>query len=477
MTAQFLIFALLALATTVAVVLPLLRRTGASAVRAEYDLRVFKDQLAEIDRDVERGLLNDAQAASARVEIQRRMLAADTEIRGTKAGAAGAGRPLRIGTAVTTAILLPVGAVLLYGSLGAPGLPDQPFAARQAERMGLDTASVESLRQELDALATRLEAEPTDQDGWLDLAFGRKQLEQYDKALTAFDKALRLGPVPGEVWSEVGETQVMTSGGDIPAQAKVAFLNALRADRTDPRARYYLGLFEVQSGDPLAGLAMWRDLSAGSPPDAPWMPMLRQRMAQVAQAEGVMPIAVTPAHPLDLADGSATVAVDEGAAMRAEADAGRAPGEGFSGDEQAMVQDMVAGLAERLADNPDDYDGWMRLGRSYMVLGEAEKAAEAYAAAAKAKPDDVQAPFNRAMVLLEVDDGPTQAFFDQVAALQALAPDTPDAHYLGGLAAKLQGDDAEARRLWTLLRDALPEGSDARAAIEAQLRGLDGGAG
>ncbi len=142
-----------------------------------------------------------------------------------------------------------------------------------------------------------------------------------------------------------------------------------------------------------------------------------------------------------------------------------------------MVQNMVAGLAARLAENPDDHDGWMRLGRSYMVLGEPEKAAEAYAAAAEAKPDDVQAPFNRAMVLLEVDGGPGQAFFDQVAVVQDLAPDTPDAYYLSGLAAKLQGDDAEARRLWTLLRDALPEGSEARAAIDAQLRALGGGAG
>lgn len=475
MTLQIVLFALLALATVAFVALPLLRKPRDSAVRAEYDLRVFKDQLTEIDRDVERGLLTEEQAGSARLEIQRRMLAADSEIRAAKARVDARGP--RLVAAAVSAILLPVGAVALYGLLGAPGLPDQPFAARQAERMGVQTAELDALRGEMDRLAARLEQGADDQEGWLELATGRKSLEQYDKALAAYDRALRLGPVPSDVWSEVGETQVMVGQGQVNAQAQAAFRNALRVDRREPRARYYLGLGEVQSGDPLAGLAIWRDLSADSPPNAPWMPMLRQRMAQVAQGEGVMPIAVTPAHPLDLADGTATVTVDENAAQRAEADANRPAGQGFTADEQAMVQGMVAGLAERLKEAPDDYDGWMRLGRSYMVLGQPEQAAEAYAGAIRARPEDMQARFNRAMVLLEVDGGAGQAFFDQVAEIQKMSPDSADSRYLGGLAAQAKGDVAEARRLWTALLDDLPEGSEARTAIEKQLRSLGNGAG
>lgn len=475
MTLQIALFALLAVGTVAFVVLPLLRRPADSAVRAEYDLRVYKDQLGEIDRDVERGLLTEVQAENARLEIQRRMLAADAEIRAAK-GRADARGP-RLAAAATAAIVLPIGAALLYGLLGTPGLPDQPYASRQAQRMGVDTAGLDAMRQEMDQLAARLEANPQDQDGWLDLAVGRKSLEQYDKALAAFDRALRLGPVPAEVWSELGETQVMLGGGQINAQAQAAFRNALRADRQDPRARYYLGLAAVQAGEPLTGLAIWRDLSASSPPEAPWMPMLRQRMAQVAQGEGVMPIAVAPAHPLDLADGTATVEVDENAAARAQADAARPEGQGFTGDEQAMIQGMVESLAGKLAENPDNYDGWMQLGRSYMVLGQPDKAAEAYAGAAKARPDDLQSRFNRAMVLLEVEGAPTPAFFDQVAEVQALSPGTPDALYLGGLAAQVKGDTEEARRQWTELLDHLPEGSEARAAVEKQLQALGNGAG
>lgn len=475
MTLQIVLFVLLALATVAVVALPLLRKPRDSAVRAEYDLRVFKDQLSEIDRDVERGLLSTAQADSARVEIQRRMLGADAEIRA--AGQRADARGLRRLTAAVTVVVVPLGAILVYGVLGSPGLPDQPFAARQADRMGVDTARLDTLETEAEALAAQLAETPDDQAGWLRLAARRKALEHYDKALAAYERALRLGPVPTETWSEIGETQVLTSQGQVNSQAQAAFQNALKADRRDPRARYYLGLREVQAGDPIAGLAIWRDLSVDSPPDAPWMGMLRQGMAQVAQEQGVMPMAVVPAHPLDLADGTATVEVDEEAARRAEADAARPEGQGFSADEQAMVQDMVSGLAERLKDNPDDYDGWMRLGRSYMVLGQPEKAAEAYAAAARARPEDTQARFNRAMVLLEVEGGPDQAFFDQVAEIREMSPDSADSLYLGGLAAQLRGESAEARRLWTALLEQLPEGSQARAALERQLEALGNGAG
>jgi cytochrome c-type biogenesis protein CcmH len=465
MTAQLGLFVVVTVGAVALVVLPLLRRPAGSAVRADYDLRVFRDQLGEIDRDVDRGLLSPAEADTARLEIQRRLLAADVEARAAHAAAVGGTRRLRLTAAVVLAVLLPLGAAAVYGLLGTPGLADQPFADRQADRLGVDTARLDRLRDEAEVLATRLETAPDDRAGWLGLAARRKQLEQYDLALAAYDRALALGGVPAETWAEIAETHVLAAGGEVSERAQAAFRNALRGDRADPRSRYYLGLAEVQSGDPLAGLAIWRDLAAGSPETAPWMPMLRQRMAQVAQQEGVLPLAVSPAHPLDLEDGTAKVVVDDSAASAA------------GGDQQAMIDGMVDGLAARLKETPEDYDGWMRLGRSYRVLGQPDKAAEAFAGAAAARPDDLAARVNRALALVDAGEPARPAFLTEVETIRAMAPDSPDALYLGGLAARSQGDPEEARRLWTTLRDRLPADSPARSALEEQMEALGGGAG
>ena len=176
MTFQLALFAVLAIGTVAFVVLPLLRRSDASSVRAEYDLRVYKDQLGEIDRDVERGLLTETQADSARLEIQRRMLTADAEVRSAKTKA---DRPaMRLGAAIAGVVVVPVGAAVLYAMLGAPGMPDMPFAARQADRIGVETATLDRLQKEADALDAELADNPGDQAGWLRLAARRQQLEQ-----------------------------------------------------------------------------------------------------------------------------------------------------------------------------------------------------------------------------------------------------------------------------------------------------------
>lgn len=478
MTLQIVVFALLAGLAALLVAVPLLRRPKDSAIRAEYDLRVYKDQLGEIDRDLDRGLLTPEQADSARLEIQRRMLAADTEARAAAEGAHLPGRHTRVAVAALLGIVVPLGALALYGVLGSPALPDRPFAARQAESMGITTAQLDALRDEIAALEARLKAAPNDQDGWIDLGERHQSIGDYGQALEAYDQALKLGPVPGEVWASIGEANVLAENGQVSPRADAAFVNALKADRQEPRSRYYLGLAAYQGDDPARAIAIWRDLSQDSPPDAPWLPMLRGRIAQVAQQAGLMPVAVPPQHPLD----PGKVVVDEnaaaGAQMRAEADAARQAGEGFSSDEQAMIGSMIDRLKDRLAENPDDAQGWMRLGRSLSVLKDFAGAAEAYAKAVELAPADTDARFGLAMALLQKagpGNAPEPAFFDTVAWIRDNAGDSTDALYLGGIAAQLQGRRDEARRLWTELLDRLPEDAPARAAIQRQLDAIGTG--
>lgn len=480
MTLQIILSALLAVLAAAFVVVPLLRRPSGSARRADYDLQVYKDQLGEVDRDVERGLLSPAQAEAARVEIQRRMLATDA---GDTAEAAPAdtGRSFRLALAVILGLMVPVGALVVYGGIGAPGLPDRPIAGREGERLGLPDAEVARLRQAIPDLEKRLEATPASQEGWLLLAQARHQLQDWPQALAAYEKAVRLGSVAPTIWSSLGEAHVMAADGTIGEAARAAFRNALRADRDEPRAQYYLGLARVQAEEPRKAMAIWRALSAASPAEAPWMPMLRQRMAALGQEAGVMPAAVKPVHALDLFDAEqrgeeVALEATPGDAEAAAADAQRtAPG--LTADEQAMVDGMVKTLADRLAANPEDFEGWMRLGRSYGVLKRYGEAAEAYGRAAALQPQNVEPRFGRAGALLAQAeaadaDRPAAEFFDTVRGILEIDPGNAEALYYAGWGAALDGDAAEARRLWTRLLEALPADSPQRQDLEKRLQDL-----
>lgn len=489
MTLQIVLSVLLAVVTAAFVVVPLLRRRQTSVRRADYDLQVYRDQLGEIDRDVERGLLTPAQAAAARVEIQRRMLVVDAEGGAADGGAAAdPNRALRVATAVVLALLVPVGGLWLYGgTLGSPGLPDRPIAAREGERLGMAEADIRRLREAVAMLEARMAENPDNQEGWLMLAQSHSQLQQWPQALAAYERVVRLGGVDAEVWSSIGEAHVFAQSGTVVAPAEAAFRNALRLDRREPRARFYLGVARMQADEPRKAMAIWRQLSATSPEDAPWMPMLRQRMAALGQQDGVMPMSVRPVHPLDLYDAEqageeisldATGEDDDATAQAdAEAPAAGAAMPGLSAEEQAMVDGMVKSLADRLAENPDDYEGWMRLGRSYAVLQRFDDAAEAYGKAAALREDDVESRFRQASALLAHADSegaehPPAAFFAVVKSILKIEPDNPEALYYAGLGAVLEGDAGEARRLWTRLLETLPADSPQRQEIEDQLKDL-----
>lgn len=479
MTMQLVLFVGLSLVTAgLFVAWPLLRRSSHSAIRADYDLRVYRDQLGEIDRDLERGLLSQAQADAARVEIQRRMLAADSEAQAAAKGAASGGQKTRTALAVMLVILVPVGALVLYGALGRPGMPDVPFIAQQAKRMGLDVAKLETLQQQEQALAADAEANPKDQARWLKLAEARAALRESSQALIAYDRALALGPVPAETWASIGESHVLASDGSVSEQARAAFVNALRQDRTDARSRYYLGLARLQDGNGQEALAIWRDLSTTSRDDDPWMGMLRARMGQVARQENLPPIAVSPVHPLDLIDGKAQVVVDSAAVTRQQADAARKPGEGFSGGEQQMIQSMVQRLKDRLKEQPENYDGWMQLGRSLMVMKDPANAADAYGKAAALKPTALEPLFNQAMAIMEDAAAKDQAdpppiFFEIVTKIAAIDPNSPDALYLGGMADSIKGDKTAAKDKWSRLLATMPKDSPPYKALEQQIQSLE----
>jgi cytochrome c-type biogenesis protein CcmH len=349
---------------------PLLLRRRADGSREAYNLRVYRDQLAEVERDLGRGLLSPEQAEAARAEIGRRILA----LMPAPASSASAS-PVPFAAATIAVVLLPFAAWLLYARLGSPALPDQPFAERAAA-----AEAVASGVQHLDLgkavakIEAHLKEHPEDLTGWLLLARAEISVGRYAEAADAYRHAADLSGHRADILGDWGEAQVLAAGGTVTPAAREAFQAALADKESAPRSRYYLALAQSQQGDIKAALQGWVDLAGDSPADAEWLPLLRQRIAEAATTLGVDPAS------LKTSSGMPSPAA---VAATAQATADASPEE-----RRAMILAMVGNLAARLEQQPDDVEGWARLGRSYMVLKEPQKARDAYGRALKLKPDD-----------------------------------------------------------------------------------------
>jgi cytochrome c-type biogenesis protein CcmH len=344
------VFTLMTAAAIFAVLWPLARREGGE--RAGSDLAVYRDQLNEIGRDREAGLIAEADAEAARIEISRRLLAA-AEADGT----AGDGmRPLPVWrrrvVAVIALFLLPIAATALYIRLGSPALPGAPLYARQSQP--LQQRSIASLVAQIE---DHLARNPDDGRGWEVVAPVYMQLGRFDDAVRARRNALRLLGETAEREVDLGEALVAEANGVVTKDAKALFDQAAARDAANVKAQFFLGLAAEQDNDKAEAARIWRALLARGGADAPWRELVRQSLARVAP-EGVAP--------------------GPGAADMAAADA-------LSPDERnAMIRGMVERLAEKLHQDGSDVDGWLRLVRAYMVLGERDKARAAAADARKA---------------------------------------------------------------------------------------------
>lgn len=343
---------LLAMALVVA---PLLWRRRPAVPSEAYNLAVYRDQLAEIERDVDRGVLNPDEAESARTEIARRMLALPQGA-GTPHGATR-GSLILIAIAV---VALPFVAWTLYWQLGSPTTPDDPYAARRAQAAAA-IGPHSDMAAAVAKLAEHLHDHPDDLTGWVLMGRSETDLGRYHDAADAYRRAAALSDNRPDIVGDWGEALVLEAGGTVTDAAKADFEAALQDPAAAPRSRYYLALAQLQHGDAKAALQGWVDLEAASTPDAPYMPFLQRRIAEAAKQAGIDP---------------ATLKTSAGQAL-------------------PSPEAMVARLAARLQDHPDDPDGWSRLGRSYMVLGQPQKAVDAYQHALKLKPDD--APLKAAL--------------------------------------------------------------------------------
>ncbi len=467
------------LASAVLIARPLLRKPddadGEPVNAADYDVEVFKSQLQEVDRDLERGRLTQEEAEASRIEISRRLLAADTRRNELKAAASADETRRRSfgGLAIAAVVGSLAVAVLIYGEMGAPGRPDMPLALRDAERQqaaanqGQQTGAPRaqaagdgeagSLDDMADRLQARLDSGEGDASDWSLMGRTEMMRGNYADAARAYARALEDFPEDSALNSSYGEALVFWANGEVTDRAKATFDFVLQLTPGDPRARFYLAEFEYQQARPQAALNRLVDLLMDAGPDAPWIDPVRSRAVQIATELDLDVAEVLPPMPEPAAPSAPPGPTEEDMAAAQDM---------TPEDRQAMIRGMVDGLAERLAADPSDFDGWMRLIRSRMVLGERDAA---QAALNQAATQFANAPFPmQSLTSLAAELGldppmaggenttgaaPRGPSADDIAAAAEMTDDDRAAMIegmVGNLAARLEDnpDDLEG---WTML--------------------------
>ena len=372
----WIIAAIIALVSAVALGVTAARARTGTGRAAEFDLRVYRDQLKEVDRDLARGVIVAADADRIRTEIGRRILAADAKAKSenTAAASAGASWPLLI---LLCAVLIG-GGLWLYATIGQPGYGDLPRSLRedQAETLRQTRPSqaqaeadlpplppAPNLGAEYEALVVKLRetvaTRPDDLQGQILLAQNEAQLGNFNAAHAAQSQVLRIkgDSADPQDYLYYADMLVLAAGGYISPEAEAALLETLKREPANGAALYYWGMMYAQTGRPDLAFRIWERLLAVSAPDRPWVPPIRAQIEEIAQLAGEHRFTLPPERALP---GPSAEDMEAASDMSEE-------------DRQDMIRNMVDGLAERLATEGGSAEEWARLIRALSVLGETEQ--------------------------------------------------------------------------------------------------------
>lgn len=456
------IFAAMILAVLAIILAPLWRGAHDVVARGDFDRAVYRDQLAELERDLARGLIVEGEARAARIEIQRRLLATETTAASPDATSR---RSPRLALALT--LLIAVAGAALYMRLGSPTVPDTPFASRTATQPTMAGAAPHTdMKAAAQGLAEKLQADPSNRENWALYARTEASLGDWNKASTGFRHAMELGDTSVDIYESYGEMLVLAGGGIVSPAARDSFLKALTTEPRSQVARYYLALADGQAGETQKAISAWLALAAEIPEDSPMRSGIARGIQSAALSAGIaappLPKGLPADAPAASGSGPSPDQMEAAATMPA-------------GDREQMIRGMIAKLAARLETEPNDLDGWLRLGRAYSVEGETDKAFDAFDHAVKVKPDDPGIKLQAVSILLsrlQPDDPLPMRAVALLHEAAALAPDAPEVLWYLGVVASHEGKSTEARQDWTRLLATLPKDGEDYKVVQSALAEL-----
>ncbi len=334
---------------------PILRaKNDAADKERSSDQAFYESRISEIDNDLALGRIDSDSAEAAKAEEARKLIRLNQN--NGQADTVGNDNSRTIFLA---SFFLPAFSLLVYLSLGT--LPSELAAIQQANERKSQT--IEEL---VVSVEKRLKQTPDDVRGWQVVAPVYVRMQRYDDAINAYQNIMRIDGKTPQVTVALGEIHVVRAEGQVVPEAVSLFQEALELAPGNATASFFLGLAEIQNNRTDAGLEIWQNLVDKASGDEEWLPVIKQRIAEVRETS-----TSTPGPAQNELDADTIAAVNN------------LP----EGERLAMINQMVANLSEKLEEDPDNRDGWQRLIRSYLVL---DRKDEALAALAKAKQQFAQ---------------------------------------------------------------------------------------
>lgn len=353
----WLAIAALSLLAVLFVLMPLIRRKEDEISENEITSSVLMDQLNELERDKNSGLISENEANAAKLEIKRRIVSSAS--RNSKAKTAASAK----GTAVLVicALMVPAMAIGYYVLMGSPGLPGMAFADREGERQ--EAQKITALTEQL---LERLENDPQgdNSEGWQLLARTYMRLGRVEEAVLALEKAIEGEGRTSASWSMLAEALVRVDQGIVSPRTEKAIEKALELNPGNPAATFYKALALSQAGRDRDAYEIVVQRLKAAETFAPWMDSLIAQANRLGKPIGEPPVSVSD---FVVVEQAGPTAADVAAAQELNEE-----------DRSQFIRSMVERLAERLKTQPDDLDGWMRLANAYTVIGERAEAIAAY---------------------------------------------------------------------------------------------------
>ena len=354
----WLFFILLSLFALTLMAMPLRGKFQVATVPQDTTPAVLLDQLEEVKRDLDRRVISQEEAKAAEQEIKRRMLMqsrkAETHSIATNTGG-------RVGL-ILGAVFVPLFAAGYYMTMGSPEIDSLAFADRTAERE--EAAQIADLSSQLhERLVSDPDGGPS--EGWMLLGQTYTRMGRFEDAAEAFKVVSERPEADSAVFSMLAEALIYAEQGVVTPPAEAAIDRAIAMNPANPASVYYKAVALSQKGESLRGYDLLIERLDSADGFYPWMESLVAEANRIGDGIGKKPLSLADFAPMVNAPGPTADDIANAQDMSDD-------------DRQAFILSMVARLADRLEEEPDDLDGWMRLGNAYSVLGEAEAAITAY---------------------------------------------------------------------------------------------------
>jgi len=417
----------------------LLKPRGAGVSSDKLNADIHRDQLAALEGDLVRGVISQHDFDITRDELQVRLLDDTENTDVVLATQIGFWTPKRLALAISLSV--PVLAVGIYMKLGDPNLMN-PAMQQAGTASPVDN---EQIRQMLDTLAAKLQANPDNPEGWTMLARSYRVMGRFEEAKGAFEKAGSFIDTNPDALLDYADVLGNLQGNKLEGKPTALIEQALKISPEHPNGLMLLGVSAYQRADFGGAVQQWEKLLNVLDPTSQDAQQVQANIDD-ARAQGKLP------------GGDATKLPPVPAAAQAGA---------MTPD---MINQMVERLANRLKDNPSDHAGWARLANAYKVQGKLDEAAQAYAKTGPLLDTDVNLITQYADLLATRAKGD---FKGQPMTLlnKALSidPKQPNALMMAAQAAFQAQDYAKAIGHWETVLTVLPKDSEDSRQVQAEI--------